>query len=86
MIVSIQTTKSKHVERYLRHVTAEDTVAAARDAVTMMLKKPDDFVIGNKRRSPFAKAKKLAAVRGDESTNCDDVVGRALDDGEPTEL
>jgi hypothetical protein len=83
VIVSLQVQKGKRVEQYLRTVTAEDTVAAAREAVTAMLRKPANFEVHGKK----AKWQPVATKKDDlVMPGVDAIVKRAMGDGEPAEL
>ncbi len=69
VIVSIQLPGGarKNNERYLRAVCEDSHVETVRRTVTAMMRKPSDYVIGNKTAKPtWAKAQKLKALKRDE--------------------
>jgi hypothetical protein len=60
VIISLQRQNGKRVEQFLRAETDDDAVETIRKTVTAMLKKPQDFEIGSKRKKwkPTAPAKR----------------------------
>jgi hypothetical protein len=68
-VVSIQLPGDprRNSERYLRIVTEDTRVETIREAVTAMMRKPSDYVIGSKKADPFGRRKRSApVVKGDE--------------------
>jgi hypothetical protein len=72
----------KNNDRWLRAVTEDARADTIRKAVTQMMNKPTDYLIGSKRPKPTWKAQPV--VKGDEDEQIpgvvNETVARALDD------